>query len=464
MVISQIGVSQTPLFFLLITFPSMMAFALAEDHQLTLITFGLIMVSTLPSLLEFYLYEYQFIYGQMRGGVSCSSVFYILLLLSGCSVVLYHFLQPFGTIFGMNSYLIFVLSISCLVVSYISFIINRFYVIFKSTKNKGDGNNANSSSDRLSMRRVLRKTFLVFLFPQYFSRDKLRAYVRAKTSFVELHPSEDEEKTTVRYQSNASNSSGGVVPKGRSSYSKMEDYELEQEDEDDELSQSIRSLPRLERLRINFARLTQIEPCNIILKITMFLITVFCMCLVLPFYLSRGHLNMEVSPYSTNHFRISSFNIYQGYTIDGDNNGDLIVDFLREKKIDFIGLQETNTAQIYNGYHSIIDYLAINTKMYYYNGLNGITPSIGAAVMSKHRILESKSETFPLLKGEGLLRPMITSEVVVNFTVVYTKTVHLDFDDMANNECEIIVEQCNLVPPDVPVIVMGDFNSIPNST
>lgn len=156
--------------------------------------------------------------------------------------------------------------------------------------------------------------------------------------------------------------------------------------------------------------------------------------------------------------KIVSWNIWEGkYLRD-------IVDLLKTTRADIIGLQEVvqeksgknNTAQIIAnelGYEFVYE-TDSQTKN------EGRILDRGNAILSKHKIVKSK--TYTLSKTDA--RAAIEADIAINDTTLHVFSTHLIHTHQKRTDTQNL-QANNLVKvlPKTKTILMGDFNSTPES-
>jgi len=93
-----------------------------------------------------------------------------------------------------------------------------------------------------------------------------------------------------------------------------------------------------------------------------------------------------IAPQGSTPLKIMTYNIQQGFDVEGnrDLEGQLAV--IREVNPDILGLQESDTARVANGNVDAVRYFADNLNMYSYYGPRTTTGTFGIALLSKYPI------------------------------------------------------------------------------
>lgn len=92
------------------------------------------------------------------------------------------------------------------------------------------------------------------------------------------------------------------------------------------------------------------------------------------------------SPNNTTQLRVMTYNIQQGFDVNGNKNLEAQLAVFRKVDPDVLGLQESDTARIANGNVNAVRYFADNLNMYSYYGPTTTTGTFGIALLSKYPI------------------------------------------------------------------------------
>ncbi|MFX1514158.1 MAG: endonuclease/exonuclease/phosphatase family protein, partial [Promethearchaeota archaeon] len=133
---------------------------------------------------------------------------------------------------------------------------------------------------------------------------------------------------------------------------------------------------------------------------------------------------------------------------------------IRDTKASIIGLQETDTLRVSSANRDIVEWLAEDLDMNSFAGPKTRDSTFGNALLSAYTIQSNQAIILP---SEGELAILLVSAVKVNSTVVNVLNAHFGEDEedrtaQAEKTIEIINELTE------PVILLGDFNSEPNSS
>lgn len=160
---------------------------------------------------------------------------------------------------------------------------------------------------------------------------------------------------------------------------------------------------------------------------------------------------------ATETITVMTYNIYQGYTPDGQVNLEYIRDTIRGSDADLVGLQESDMGRVSSMCIDSILWLSTQLGMYSYFGPPTSEQIIGVALLSKYPIT---SMTYHLLSYEELPRVMLETVVRIGTLDVNVFVIHLGltFEDRTTQIDEAMTF-VNAVTG--PKILMGDFNTLP---
>jgi endonuclease/exonuclease/phosphatase family metal-dependent hydrolase len=93
-----------------------------------------------------------------------------------------------------------------------------------------------------------------------------------------------------------------------------------------------------------------------------------------------------VTPQSKAQLKIMTYNIQQGFDVEGNKNLEGQLAVIRDIDPDILGLQESDTARVATGNVDTVRYFADNLDMYSYYGPTTTTGTFGIALLSKYPI------------------------------------------------------------------------------
>ena len=173
--------------------------------------------------------------------------------------------------------------------------------------------------------------------------------------------------------------------------------------------------------------------------------------------------------------KVMSWNIWSG------KNWEQIVDFVKKNEIEIIGFQEADNNLERTGFLHIAEEIAKSLGFYY-----AYSPSVenqntgefaggqfGNCVISKYPILKNKRHFLSTLEGwDGTVitqpRTLLETEIEVNSKVICFMTLHLSYSRefkttaIKLKQIEKVIEVIHK-NKDVPIILLGDFNSVPEN-
>ncbi len=154
--------------------------------------------------------------------------------------------------------------------------------------------------------------------------------------------------------------------------------------------------------------------------------------------------------------RVVTYNIQQGYDVDGRKNYDRQLKILRKMNPDVVGLQETDSCRIAGGNTDIARYYADALGMYSYNGPTPVVGTFGIVLLSKYPI-ENPRTFFMYSLGEQTAT--IEAQVRKGGRTFNVYVTHLGNDgDMVQQKA--ILER---IQGKGNVVLMGDFNFKPDT-
>jgi len=154
--------------------------------------------------------------------------------------------------------------------------------------------------------------------------------------------------------------------------------------------------------------------------------------------------------------KIFTFNIQQGYNLDGRRSYDGQLDLIRQVDADVVGLQECDTARIANGNADVVRYFADRLDLYSYYGPKTVPGTFGIALLS--RVPIENPRTF-YMYSEGEQTATIEAQITVGDRTFNIFVTHL------GNGGPIVQQEAILqeVEGKENVILLGDFNFRPDT-
>ncbi len=154
--------------------------------------------------------------------------------------------------------------------------------------------------------------------------------------------------------------------------------------------------------------------------------------------------------------KILTYNIQQGYDINGLKNHVGQLDLIRGINADVIGLQETDSNRISGGNSDVVRYFADKLNLYSYYGPKTVLGTFGIAMLSKFPI-ENPRTFYMYSKGEQTAT--IAAEINVGKKIFNIFVTHLGNGGPVVQQEAILTELEGMEN----VIALGDFNFRPDS-
>jgi len=157
--------------------------------------------------------------------------------------------------------------------------------------------------------------------------------------------------------------------------------------------------------------------------------------------------------------KVVTFNVQQGFDIDGSLNFSGLLADLKRIDADIIGLQESDTCRVSSGNNDLVRFLATRLHLYSYFGPLTVTGTFGIALLSKYPIANPKTH---FMYSEGEQTATIEAQIVVQSRTFNVFITHFgEKENDKQKQAEKIVE---LTTGKSDVIVLGDFNFEPWSS
>jgi len=160
---------------------------------------------------------------------------------------------------------------------------------------------------------------------------------------------------------------------------------------------------------------------------------------------------------------VGSYNVQQGYKIDGKTNFECVADVFKQEMPHVVGLQESDSIHVISGNVNILGYLADKLGLYRTTGPAGYRSSVGVSLLSEYPMqvvdeeVPSGAHQLPPTNGSTLNRFLVHSRIAVNGTNVDVISVHTEWFGNPAIQVDFIAEYiANLSQG--PLLLMGDFN------
>jgi endonuclease/exonuclease/phosphatase family metal-dependent hydrolase len=151
---------------------------------------------------------------------------------------------------------------------------------------------------------------------------------------------------------------------------------------------------------------------------------------------------------------VVTFNVQQGFLLDGGPGARKQLDALLELRPDVIGLQESDTNRISSGNQDVVRYFADRLDMYSYYGPSPVVGSFGVALLSRYPI--ESPRTF-YLWSEGEQTAAISAQISVGERRFNVFVTHLGNGGPLVQQQNVLQE----VAGHEDVLLLGDFNFRP---
>ena len=196
---------------------------------------------------------------------------------------------------------------------------------------------------------------------------------------------------------------------------------------------------------------------------SIFLITIF----VIPSLIAMVVINFSdpAEPETDDHYKIMTYNIHFGIDSDGIYSVENIVDVVTSSGADIVGFQEITRASPLNGFGDLGSQLTIEMEKkgfkYSFIGDYG-SQTIRNAIFSKYPM---EAEVFSLEPVVSYQRTAVKATIDIDGNQVVflvTHVTHINETTTNSDRVEQITNLINLADTNLPVIIMGDFNSEPD--
>ncbi len=170
----------------------------------------------------------------------------------------------------------------------------------------------------------------------------------------------------------------------------------------------------------------------------------------------------EIAPETptTMPIKVMTYNIHQAYTPDGILDLVMIGDTIKNSEASIVGLQESDTARFTSGNVDAVKYLAEKLNMYSFYGPATSEHTYGVSLLSKFPIYDVDIIFLPSVEDQ---RVCIEVELEVSDTtrlIVLVTHLGLSWEDRTTQAEKVMVQVWG-ADPRWPVVLMGDFNTLP---
>lgn len=168
----------------------------------------------------------------------------------------------------------------------------------------------------------------------------------------------------------------------------------------------------------------------------------------------------EVAPRSPNPsvFRVMTYNVHQGFSIDGRLDVDRIADVVRLANPDILALEESDTVRATSGGVDLVEYIASAQGYRVAYGPPTRAQTYGVSILTRFEI---RAWDYVLLTSSKDQRALVHASLVTGSTILHVFAVHLGLDGA---ERQIQIAQALQIASAVsgPRVLLGDFNACPS--
>lgn len=177
---------------------------------------------------------------------------------------------------------------------------------------------------------------------------------------------------------------------------------------------------------------------------------------VIALYLTTAR---PATPQNGAELKIMTYNIQQGYDVEGNKNLEGQLAVIKEVNPGILGLQESDTARLANGNVDAVRYFADNLDMYSYYGPTTTTGTFGIALLSKYPI---QNPTTFFIYSTGEQTAAIQAEINKGGKTYQVFVTHLG-NGGPIFQLEDMLTRIQGSDAGQRVIAMGDFNFRPTT-
>ncbi|MCE2463465.1 MAG: endonuclease/exonuclease/phosphatase family protein, partial [Dehalococcoidia bacterium] len=162
--------------------------------------------------------------------------------------------------------------------------------------------------------------------------------------------------------------------------------------------------------------------------------------------------------------RVMSYNLHQGFDVDGYLAIEELADTIEDQDPDIIALQEVSRGWVIDGSFDTLVWLSRRLDMTYVWGPTADSVW-GSAILSRYPILDARNEPMSNNSQLQLKRGLIVSRIDIGdggpLTVIATHLHHLpDEGHLRDPQVRAVLKALN---NDVRSVLIGDFNALPDA-
>lgn len=163
---------------------------------------------------------------------------------------------------------------------------------------------------------------------------------------------------------------------------------------------------------------------------------------------------------------VMSYNIHIGQNSNNENTLLEIANFIKDSKVDLVGLQEIDSVCNRSGKVDQIKFLAEKTGMHYAYSSHFVFDggSYGIGILSRKPINSIKQHRIPVIIGDKYeTRAFLTANISYGKKTISFSTVHMDYRSQLSRikQAEEIIKIYSSITN--PGVLTGDFNAQPET-
>jgi len=208
------------------------------------------------------------------------------------------------------------------------------------------------------------------------------------------------------------------------------------------------------------SRPEQTEPTSSSFRSVFVMFCVLTLVCTSIFPVTHSEQARPISPGSIGDITVMTYNIHQGYGMDGLLDPWEILKTIEEINPDILVLQESETNRLSSMNVDILNWLAYKLEMYVYSGPAAGEQIYGLALLSKYEITDSELYWLESIEDQ---RVWFRCQVQVGGEIIAVYGIHVGLspEDRTSQSNEVVQRLANET---MPFIMMGDFNTWPNET
>lgn len=153
---------------------------------------------------------------------------------------------------------------------------------------------------------------------------------------------------------------------------------------------------------------------------------------------------------------VASYNIQQGYQLDGNTNFECLTTALQDSMPHVVGLQESDSIHVVSGNINPLGYIAEKLRWHRAVGPAGNRASVGVSILSQYEMRDEKVQQMPNGADAALNRFLVRSVINVNGTDVTVFNVHTEWFGDPAIQIGFVASEVSKVKG--PIVLVGDFN------